>query len=373
MVALTIIVANILNISAQTAGGGRVGVSVSTDDSTVKRRSRPPAKRTTPKRTAQPGKTAAAYQADGDKFYDDKDYDSALVAYQNAARLKPTLRSLYRIGWIYNDFEEYAKALPMLNQAIAIDPTASAVYLEKGYALRRLKQNNEAIGALKKSIELNEQSSIANFELGSLYSDLSMFNEAVAMLRRAVSLRADYADAYEELGVALRRLGRNADAITALEKSIELDPEDSGGHMGLGDVYFYGTKEYEKAIDAYLEGLRYDPNNSVAAHNVGWVYNDQGNYSEALKWLNEATRIRPGYTSAYAETGYAYMKLKRYSEATTALNRAIGLDRDNQIAHYYLGQVYNSTNNKNAALAEYRELQRLKSDYAQKLYKLLYP
>jgi Tetratricopeptide repeat. len=110
-------------ISAQSeAGGGGRAEQRSTGivDTTFRSRPRPTVKRTAPKRTA-PKKTAAEYEAEGDSYYDQKDYDSALVAYENAARLKPSYRSLYRIGWIYNDFSEYAKALPALDRASTLD------------------------------------------------------------------------------------------------------------------------------------------------------------------------------------------------------------------------------------------------------------
>src|SRR4051794_20063888 len=102
--------------SAQAEGGGgraeRSGIGV---DTTARSRPKPVVKRTAPKRIV-PKKTAAEYEADGDKYYEQKDYDSAVVAYENAVKLKPSFDALYRIGWIYNDFAEYAKALPPLER-----------------------------------------------------------------------------------------------------------------------------------------------------------------------------------------------------------------------------------------------------------------
>src|SRR5438045_4011676 len=108
-------------VSAQVegGGGGRAESSGKTANTTFRARPRATVRRTAPKRIL-PKKTAAEYEAEGDRYYEQKDYDSALVAYENAAKLKPSYRSLYRIGWINNDFSEYAKALPALDRAIAI-------------------------------------------------------------------------------------------------------------------------------------------------------------------------------------------------------------------------------------------------------------
>ena len=361
-----------VGVIAQTEGGGRVAGSGGAD-STFKPKVRAVAKHTVPKRTTRAGKTAAQYEAEANKFYDDKDYDSALVAYQSAVNIRPSANSLYRIGWIQNDFGEFDKALVALERATAIDPAYASAFLEKGYALRRLKRVSEAAVALKKCIQLNPQSSIGHYELGVLYFDQGQFENSVSMLQKATSIRPDYQDAYEELGIALRRAGRNDEAIDALNRAIELDPEAGNAYMGLGDVYYYGTKDYSKAIDAYIKGLEYDKDNHVAAFNIGWSYNDLGNFDDAITYLDEATRLKPDYLSALNELGYANMKLKRYPAATAALRRSIEIDQKNGIAHYYLGQVHLATNNRGAALAEYRQLQTLGSDYAPKLYKMINP
>ena len=67
------------------------------------------------------------------------------------------------------------------------------------------------------------------------------------------------------------------------------------------------------------------------------------------------------------ELGYSYLQLKRYNDAAAILKQAISANRDADLAHYYLGQVYISTGNKPGANNEYRELQRLNSQYADKL------
>jgi len=353
---------------AQTESAGGSGAG---SETTFKPKSRPKVKRTVSKAITKPGKTAAAYEADGERFYTDKDYDSALVAFQSAVKIKPSPRALYMIGWLRNDFEEYDQAIIALNQAIALDPRYSSSYLEKGYSLRRLKRNAEAVGVLNKSIELNPQSSTAYYELGLAYFNLDRFNESVAALKNATALKPDYGDAYEQLGIALRRVSRNQEAINALNKAIELDPEDSGGYMGLGDVYYYNTKEYRKAMEAYKRGLQYDSNNHVAAYNVGWVCNDIGSYDEAVDWLKQATTSKPDYVNAFNELGFAYLKLKRYPEASAALRRSVALEARNEVTHYYLGQVHLATGNRNLAMAEYRALQQLNSDYAPKLLNMI--
>lgn len=453
----------------ETGGGGSV-------TSSVKRKDRPTVRRTVPKRTVVPRKTAASYVAQGDKFFDQKDYDSALDAYENAVKLdRKLLRPSYRIGWIYNEFKEYGKALTALNAASAIKSDESVIYFERGYALRHLDRNAEAVTALRRSVELNPKYATALNELGSLYNELKRYNEALVVIKQALIYDADNDESYEEIGEAQRRLGQNAEAIASFNRAIQLDPDDAGGYMGLGDVYFYGTKEYQKSLNAYLKGLQYDSDNETAAYNVGWSYNELNKSSDAIAWLNKAIALKPDYTAAYVELGYAngkvkngdaainaykkalqydpkrstalfgvadiyydvikdyslaaeyysrgllvspddpsalyrlgycyndlsryadaitplarssrlkpewagpplelgyaYLKQSRYNESIASLKQAIAINRDSAPGHLYLGQAYVYTNNRKAAMDEYRELKRLRSEeYAKQLLDLI--
>src|SRR5947209_2724188 len=180
-----------ITAQSEAGGGGRAEQrSTGVVDTTFKSRPRPTVKRTAPKRTA-PKKTAAEYEADGDNYYDQKDYDSALVAYENAVRLKPSYKSLYRVGWIYNDFSEYAKALAALDRATALDESQYTAYTEKGYALRRLGRTDEAIIALKTSISLNSENYIAPYELGSIYNEKKMYPEAERYVTQSITDNGD--------------------------------------------------------------------------------------------------------------------------------------------------------------------------------------
>jgi superkiller protein 3 len=367
--AIVLVSAAAIQISAQAEGGGG-SVSKSTNDTTVKRKVRPPVKRTAPKRIATM-KTAAQYEAEGDRLYNANDYDSALVAYQSAAKLKPTYNSVYRIGWLYNDFGEYADALPWLNRAIAIDSSQSRAYTEKGYAHHRLNQTDQAIAAFKRALDLNSNEYVAPYELGTIYSERKNYSQAEQYLLQAIRNKDDYADAYEELGSVQWRQGRNDEAIRSYNRAIQLDSQDSGSYMGLGDVYFYGTQEYAKSIDPYLKGLELDADNYVAAYNVGYSMNDTSQFADAIPWLQKAIKLKPDYVDARAELGFAQLKLQRYPAATNTLRAALNLDNDNATTHYYLGQVFVHTGDRQSAMSEYRELQRLHSQYAGNLMNMI--
>ena len=42
--------------------------------------------------------------------------------------------ALYRIGWIYNELEEYESAIDPIKRVIALQPNNAAAHFELGYA-----------------------------------------------------------------------------------------------------------------------------------------------------------------------------------------------------------------------------------------------
>ncbi|HYJ90630.1 MAG TPA: tetratricopeptide repeat protein [Pyrinomonadaceae bacterium] len=287
-------------VFSQTEGGG--GGHAGNPDPTFKPRTKPVVRRTAPRRIV-PKKTTAEYEAEGDSYYSQKDFDSAIAAYESAAKIKPSYHALYRLGWIYNDREDYDEALRWLGQA--------------------------------------------------------------------TGLTSNPYDAYVEIGYAYRKLGNANQAMTAYQKALQYKPSGSSALFGIGDVYFEISKKYDTAGDYYRQGLAIDPDDATALYRLGYAYNDTGQYTQAIDLLNRSRQLKPDWVINLNELGYAYKQLKRYNDAINVLRQAVAKNNDSELAHYYLGEVYVLIGNRSGANNEYRELQRLNSDYSSKLIDLI--
>jgi len=65
--------------------------------------------------------------------------------------------------------------------------------------------------------------------------------------------------------------------------------------------------------------------------------------------------------------GYTFLQLKNYDEAIVSYRSAIRLQPDNASAHHYLGLSLLAAGRREEAMAEYRTLQQLDHEEAQKL------
>lgn len=100
---------------------------------------------------------------------DDK---AALVAFEKAARLRPTLlEALDNYGVLLLKQGMASEAANVLSQAAKLDPRSPRAMLHLGNALRASKQYAAAEASYKKALELDPNLAEARFNIGVLYID----------------------------------------------------------------------------------------------------------------------------------------------------------------------------------------------------------
>src|SRR6266481_7604758 len=123
----------------------RATVKRTRSTTTAVRRPRPPVRRAT---------TAEQYDQQGDELFEAKQYDDALELYLKAVQLKPIALAYYHIGWIYNDKEDYDQAIPALQQSARLSPNDAVVLSELALSYRSLKRYSEALDMYRRAISV---------------------------------------------------------------------------------------------------------------------------------------------------------------------------------------------------------------------------
>ena len=72
----------------------------------------------------------------------------------------------------------------------------------------------------------------------------------------------------------------------------------------------------------------------------GHAFADNGEYKKAMEAYKQAIRIDPDFLVAHISLGGVYVKLDRLDEAIEAFKQAIRIDPDLAVAHYGLGIAY---------------------------------
>ena len=146
-------------------------------------------------------------------------------------------------------------------------------------------------------------------------------------------------------------------------------------YLAIGYCYEeFGT--YTKAVEAFKQAIRIDPDDADAHYNLGVVYGKLGFHKDEIEAYKQAIRIDPNnahaHYNSYYNLGIAYGQLGFYKDAIAAFKQAIYIDPDDPEAHYNLGITYILIGDRNSALNEYKILKELDIDLANKLFDLIY-
>ena len=126
--------------------------------------------------------------------------------------------------------------------------------------------------------------------------------------------------------------------------SEDVNPNDQG-------MLFFEQGDYQKAIEAFDEAIRLNPQDAEAYYHRGVAQNSlpqpqmrvssggQSRYQSAIKDFDAAIRLNP-QSDAYYNRGVAYRKLGQFERAIEDYEEAIRLDPQYAEAYYLSGAAY---------------------------------
>jgi len=177
-----------------------------------------------------------------------------------------------------------------LAQAIAGALSAVLSPQEKSLLERRLTDNLAAYDAYVKARDVR------------LQAVTEQLNEVEPLLEQAVQLDPKFAAAWAELGAFHAYLyfneqdqtaGRLAKAKAAIDTAVRLAPDAPEVIEKLGDYYYYGYRDYGRALEQYQRLAVLRPNDVEVFGSLGLIYRRQGRWPEALSTLRRAVQIEP--------------------------------------------------------------------------------
>jgi tetratricopeptide (TPR) repeat protein len=91
--------------------------------------------------------------------------------------------------------------------------------------------------------------------------------------------------------------------------------------------------DFERAVDHYNVGLRFDPNNTALLLEAAYLHLKRSEYTAAADLLDQARRIDPDSVELAKLSGWAYYGLNRAADAVTQWKRAMELKPDEETQH----------------------------------------
>jgi len=169
---------------------------------------------------------------EGNKLFDKKNYQDAILKYTEALKLNPnSSAAYYNRGITYQNLKNYSKAIEDYNEAIKFSGSNLDAYNNLGTIYTNLKKYDEAVATFSKIISLKSDYATAYLNRGAVFYYLKNYSQSLKDFNKAIELGLNTYSAYGNRGIVLTKLEEYQKAVKDLNKSVQLGTTD-------GEVYF---------------------------------------------------------------------------------------------------------------------------------------
>ncbi len=236
---------------------------------------------------------------------------------------------------------QYADALPLLREAVRLDPTHFWAQFQLGVCHHQSGRSADARACYSAAVALRPTFAGAFFNRAVATVPLQDNAEVIADLTVVLTLEPDNAPARLHRAHALAQTGDKAKATADLD-AVLAAPDPGGMHVR---ALLQRAKWKKQAGDApaaaadTAAALRLTPTDEV-----GWLLRGlaraDADPDAALDDIRQAVRLNPQYVTALRNQVYVLEKLKRYADAAEVMERAVPLAPNDSVLTASRGLLY---------------------------------
>src|SRR5881398_4134850 len=155
--------------------------------------------------------------------------------------------------------------------------------------------------------------------------------KAEPLLEQAIKLDPNFALAFASLSMVESWVyhsfdptpGRREKARLNADEALRLQPDLPEAHLALGFSYYYGDRDYERALAEFEIARRGLPNESQAYLAIGSIQRRQGKWMESTANLEKAATLDPKNINVLINLSYSYVAQRNFETADKVIERGI--------------------------------------------------
>ncbi len=215
-----------------------------------------------------------------------------------------------RFFWHQKTKKDLERSIYYYNQALQLDSTYALAY--SGLADTYLHMAgwgwyNRMSGLIKskefatKALSINNNIAESHATIGALLAyGQWKWDAGEKEFKHAIALNPNYATAHEYYSMLLDVMGRQNDARKEIEIAMQLNPYSVSINQ-LSAIYYFRSKDYDKALEGYLKNQKNYKNHPLETTNIFKIYVMQKNYAKAVEELKHKLSLDP-LTKKYVDT-----------------------------------------------------------------------
>src|ERR1700737_4291025 len=154
---------------------------------------------------------------------------------------------------------------------------------------------------------------------------------AEPLFEKAIKLDPNFSLAFAGLSMVESWVYHSFDPVPArrekarlnADEALRLQPDLPEGHLALGFSYYYGDRDYQRALAEFEIAKRGLPNEAQAYLAIGAIQRRQGKWIESTANLEKAAALDPKNVGILCNLGYSYMAQRNFEAADKIFDRAI--------------------------------------------------
>lgn len=123
-----------------------------------------------------------------------------------------------------------------------------------------------------------------------------------------------------------------------------------------GGINVYHAGVYQNWQSYYTNAIKTNPGSGLANLNYGSLLRDEGNWDEALPYIEKGVELSPDYVDAKVRLAEAYYNLKRYNEAIVVSTAALEKEPMNVAALQFRGSAHGASGKTEAAAMDFKKI-----------------
>jgi Flp pilus assembly protein TadD len=260
--------------------------------------------------------TAENFVSDGVAYYQDADYSSAILAWQEAVQLIPGDAELHNfIGIAYHKLDKLGDATTHFRIATELDSGYYQAHNNLGYLLFLREDYDGASQAFEKALDINPDYNPARLNYQKTKAIMN------GVLLREVFELTQKAEKIDDLDIK----------IEYYSKILAMDSTYAEGHNNIGVAYYYADN-VDSAFQHLEKALELKRDYPEAINNMGYIYKVAGRYQDAIKLFLRAISLKERYIIALNNLGETYYLSGEQENAKRVFRTVLEVEPGNEFA-----------------------------------------
>ncbi|MBV7441745.1 tetratricopeptide repeat protein [Weeksellaceae bacterium TAE3-ERU29] len=230
------------------------------------------------------------------------------------------------------------KALYYFKSAIELNIEDEIAFAACVDCFNEIHKHKECIDFINQYIDLNPYSAEAWFELGVQYLMIKDYEKAYEAFDYSVVILPKSINAMMQMGFCLEQLGKYEEAIEIYKEAKTFDDTAAYIHLKIGQTYLKINEDF-KALKSLHNAIHEDPQLDKAWYEAALIYEQTGNYSEALHYINRAIELDNINVAYYKRKAYLNIQLGYLEEAQITYHKIIQLESGKFLNWYAFAEL----------------------------------